>query len=124
MGVFFGEDIEAVEYTFVQNKMSITKTAGTPYTIQADIQPETGDDEAYTFVSSPQGRKSIGLVKVFTDTALTVSKEGQTLTGTVLSWEGEKWEVIQELDYHKNSFFTLVDHFKYVAQLLTPGELV
>ena len=123
MSILFPENITAVDYTVSQNKMEVTKSAGVPYTIQADIQPEKGDDEAVTLYTTEQGRKEIGLVKVYSNQQLNVAKEGQTLTGTVLTWNGQKWEVVQELPYIKNSFFTIIDHYKYVAQLLTEGEL-
>lgn len=124
MSVLFPKDIEAVDYTFVQDKMTVEKVAGTPYIIQADIQPETGEDEGISFDPTIQGRRDIGTVKVFSNTKLNVSKEETVLTGTVLSWEGGKWEVIQELPYQNNSFFTLIDHYKYKAQLLTEEDLL
>jgi hypothetical protein len=123
MPVLFPDPIEAVDYSVVQDKMNIIKIAGAPYEIQADIQPGTSEDEGITFVNDGQGRQEIGIVKIYSNTKLKVAKEGTTGTGTVVTWEGLKWEVFQELPYQKNSFFTLVDHYKYAAQLRTEGEL-
>ena len=124
MSVLFPESIEAVDYTFVQDKMTIEKVAGVPYIIQADIQPSTGEDEGVSITNTGVGREEVGLVKVYSDTKLNVAKEGQSYTGTVLTWEGNKWEVIREFTYQKGSFFSLINHYKYLAQLLTEGELI
>jgi hypothetical protein len=124
MAILFPDTITAVDYTVSQNKMEITKVAGTPYTIQADIQPEKGEDDGIGIKSSEQSRKEIGLVKVYSETRLNVAKEGVTLSGTVLDWEGRKWEVIQEGPYQKGGLFAILDHYKYKAQLLTDKELV
>ena len=121
--VLFPDDIEAVDYSYVQNKSVITPVAGVPYIIQADIQPATSEDEGISVAASPQGKKEIGLVKVFSNQKLVVPKEGTNQKGTVLTWEGEKWRIVQELPYQKSSFFTLVDHYKYFAELVMDEEL-
>jgi len=119
----FTEKIEAVDYTFTQVKMKMTYVPGTPYIIEADIQPGTGEDEGNSVDSSPQGRNEVGIVRVYTDEKLKEAVEGTTTRGTVLTWSGKKWEIIQELPYKKGSIFTLVDHNKYFAQLVTDGDL-
>ena len=121
--ILFPEDITATDYTYTQDKMTVSYVAGTPYIIQADIQPGTGENEGSSVNSSPQGRKEIGLVRVYSNQKLKVSEEGTQTRGTVVDWNGHKWEIIQELPYQKGSIFSLVDHYKYFAQLLVVGEI-
>lgn len=121
--IFFPENIEAVDYTYTKVKMEVTYVSGTPYIIEADIQPGTGEDEGNSVDSSPQGRKEVGIIRIYTDQKLKVAEEGTTTRGTVVTWSEKKWEIIQELSYQKGSIFSLVDHHKYFAQLVTDGDL-
>jgi len=123
MSVLFPEDITATDYSVVRNKMESSKVAGTPYTIQADIQPMTDIEGGELFESLPTLRRDVGHVKVYSDQQLVVAKEGTVGTGTVLDWSTSKWEIIHEYEYQKPSLFSLVDHYKYIGEYRTEQEL-
>ena len=78
------------------------------------VQPVNGKDLQFL----PEGRRDIGMVKVYSNTALAVSAEGSNTPGDIVLWAGKKWEVIRELVYAND----LINHFKYIAALFNEGE--
>ena len=73
------------------------------------VQPVNGKDLQFL----PEGRRDIGMVKVYSNTALAVSAEGSNTPGDIVIWAGKKWEVIRELVFAND----LINHFKYIAAL-------
>ena len=78
------------------------------------VQPVSGKDLQFL----PEGRRDIGMVKVYSNTALAVSVEGSNTPGDIVLWAGKKWEVIRELVYAND----IINHFKYIAALFNEGE--
>lgn len=78
------------------------------------VQPVNGKDLQFL----PEGRRDIGMVKVYSNTALAVSAEGSNTPGDIVLWAGKKWEVIRELVYAND----LINHFKYIAALFNEGD--
>jgi len=83
-----------------------------PLEFAGTIQPLTGKE----IESLPVGRVDEGAVKVYSKTALIVSKEGGTSKGDIVFYNGIKWEVVYELPYQNK----LIQHFKYVAEYRGP----
>jgi len=81
--------------------------SSTATNITGSVQPLNGKDLQFL----PEGRRDTGLVKVYSNTALSVSIEGTDTPGDVVIWGGKKWEVIQELVFANG----LIDHYKYLA---------
>lgn len=78
------------------------------------VQPVNGKDLQFL----PEGRRDIGMVKVYSNTALAVSAEGSNTPGDIVLWAGKKWEVIRELVFAND----LINHFKYLAALFNEGD--
>lgn len=78
------------------------------------VQPVNGKDLQFL----PEGRRDIGMVKVYSNTALAVSAEGSNTPGDLVIWAGKKWEVIRELVFAND----LINHFKYLAALFNEGD--
>ena len=66
----------------------------------------------------PEGRRDIGLMKVYSNTPLSVSVEGSNTPGDVVIWAGRKWEIIRELVFAND----LINHYKYIAALFNDGD--
>ena len=62
-------------------------------TFTGSVQPLTGKELQFL----PEGRRDIGLMKVYSNTPLSVSVEGSNTPGDVVIWAGRKWEIIREL---------------------------
>jgi len=81
----------------------------TPSTFIGSVQPVTGKD----IESLNVGREDRGKVKIYSNTPLNVSIEGiQTKPGDVVEWQGQKWEVIQEMIFQND----LIEHYKYIGE--------
>lgn len=83
-------------------------------TFVGSVQPVNGKDLQFL----PEGRRDIGMVKVYSNTALAVSAEGSNTPGDIVLLAGKKWEVIRELVYAND----LINHYKYIAALFNEGE--
>ena len=66
----------------------------------------------------PEGRRDIGLMKVYSNTPLSVSVEGSNTPGDIIIWAGRKWEIIRELVFSND----LINHYKYIAALFNDGD--
>jgi len=78
-------------------------------TFTGSVQPVTGKDT----VSLEVGRDDLGKVKIYSDSELNVSIEGNTSKpGDVVIWQGDEWEVIQEMKFQND----LINHYKYIAE--------
>lgn len=76
------------------------------------VQPVTGKDTEFL----PENRRDTGLVKVYSNSPLTVSIEGGDSQGDIVIWAGKRWEVVQELVFANG----LIDHYKYIAAYIGP----
>ena len=79
----------------------------TEFTFQGSIQPATGKDLELL----PQGLEDRGMVKIYTNSELTISREDTSVPGDIVIWQGGKWQVIAQLPNQSNIIF----HFKYMA---------
>lgn len=78
-------------------------------TFKGSVQPMSGKDVELLEI----GREDRGKVKVYSSTKLTVGVEDDdTKPGDVVIWEGQKWEIIQEMQFQND----LIPHYKYVAE--------
>ena len=71
------------------------------------VQPVNGKDLQFL----PEGRRDVGVVKIYCNSPLNVSVEGSTDSGDIVIWHGKKWEVFQELNFANG----LINHYKYLA---------
>ena len=83
-------------------------------TFTGSVQPLTGKELQFL----PEGRRDIGLMKVYSNTPLSVSVEGSNIPGDVVIWAGRKWEIIRELVFAND----LINHYKYIAALFNDGD--
>lgn len=75
----------------------------------ANIQPVTGKElEALEI-----GKRNLGKIKIYTDTELIVSEDGDNQNGDLITWQNEKYEIIAE-EVRDN---TILNHKKYFAEL-------
>lgn len=90
-------------------------TLGTPATFTAtgSIQPLTGRD---LMVLEPATR-NIGKVWIYTSDTLHIRKDGSSETSDTVTWNGYKWEVIDEKPYISG----IIPHHKYMAELRGPA---
>lgn len=65
------------------------------------------------------GRKDLGKVKIYSDTALKVSQEGTENSGDIITWDSRDWEIIQALDFQNG----IIPHYKYLAEFRTASVL-
>jgi hypothetical protein len=101
-------------------RLQISYTAGiaqidgtVPITTQGSIQPFSGKEtEGYPIL-----RKDKGLIQIFCDDQLQVTKNGSTEKGDIIFFDGGRWELIRELTRNQG----IINHFRYVAQYL--GEI-
>jgi hypothetical protein len=86
---------------------------GTTTTSQfiGSVQPMSGKE----VMSLPVGRQDTGKVKIYSNTQLPVSTQGDTdiEPGAIVSWQGQNWEVIQELGFQNG----IIPHYKYIGEL-------
>lgn len=78
------------------------------FTFEGSVQPVTGKE----FETLAIGRQDGGILKVYSDSLLNVSKEGNPQTGDWFTWDGRQWELCAELP-NQNS---LIPHYKYIAR--------
>ena len=90
------------------------KTSEADGSFVGSVQPVNGKDLQFL----PEGRRDIGMVKVYSNTALAVSAEGSNTPGDIVLWAGKKWEVIRELVYAND----IINHFKYIAALFNEDD--
>ena len=83
-------------------------------TFTGSVQPLTGKELQFL----PEGRRDIGLMKVYSNTPLSVSVEGSNTPGDVVIWSGRKWEIIRELVFAND----VINHYKYIAALFNDGD--
>ena len=83
-------------------------------TFSGSVQPLTGKELQFL----PEGRRDIGLMKVYSNTPLSVSVEGSNTPGDIVIWAGRKWEIIRELVFAND----LINHYKYIAALFNDGD--
>ena len=83
-------------------------------TFTGSVQPLTGKELQFL----PEGRRDIGLMKVYSNTPLSVSVEGSNTPGDVVIWAGRKWEIIRQLVFAND----LINHYKYIAALFNDGD--
>ena len=83
-------------------------------TFTGSVQPLTGKELQFL----PEGRRDIGLMKVYSNTPLSVSVEGSNTPGDIVIWAGRKWEIIRELVFAND----LINHYKYIAALFNDGD--
>ena len=83
----------------------------TTFTIQASVQPATGEDQ----LTLPEGRRLADYVKAYTSTELQVLGEVVGLQPDRLVWRGHDYECIQ-VDVRQMS---VIDHYKYIFSKVT-----
>lgn len=83
------------------------ESAPTTFTFQGSIQPISAKDLELV----PQGLEDRGMIKIYTNTELTISREGTNSSGDMINWQGSEWEVIQKIPNQSD----LISHFKYIA---------
>lgn len=82
-------------------------TPETRVNVTGSVQPVSGKDTQFL----PEGRRDVGVVKVYCNSPLNVSVEGSADSGDIVIWHGKKWEVFQELAFANG----LINHYKYLA---------
>ena len=92
----------------------VSEFSETDGTFTGSVQPLTGKELQFL----PEGRRDIGLMKVYSNTPLSVSVEGSNTPGDVVIWAGRKWEIIRELVFAND----LINHYKYIAALFNDGD--
>lgn len=112
MSTLFPKTITYVQRTATLSDGVWSETE-TSSTFVGSVQPVSGKDTQFL----PEGRRDTGLVKVYSNTALSVSIEGENKPGDIVIWCGKKWEIIQELSYQND----LINHYKYLAAYI--GEV-
>jgi hypothetical protein len=83
-------------------------------TFTGSVQPLTAKELQFL----TEGRRDIGLMKVYSNTPLSVSVEGSNTPGDVVLWAGRKWEIIRELVFAND----IINHYKYIAALFNDGD--
>lgn len=78
------------------------------------VQPASGKE----IDNLPVGRQDKGMMKMYSDRVLPVSKEGGDDAGAIVFWQGDKWEVIAE-GKNQND---LIPHYKYFGAYRGEGE--
>lgn len=113
MSTLFPRTIGMIHRTaeLVNGRWNTSETEGT---FVGSVQPLNGKDLQFL----PEGRRDIGMVKVYSNTPLAVSAEGSNTPGDIVLWAGKKWEVIRELVFAND----LINHFKYIAALFNDGD--
>jgi len=103
----FGKTInyEQITTTFVKGVATKTPVSST---FNGTVQPMTGKDLELVEV----GREDRGKVKIYSDIRLNVGIAGSDKSGDVVEWQGEKWEIIQEMKFQNN----LINHYKYFGE--------
>jgi hypothetical protein len=106
----FGTTKNYKQVTFTRNRTNRgqAKYAYTDSTFNGTIQPASGKDlEIF-----PDGRRDVGLVKVFSGKQLNVGVEGTKYSGDIVYYSGMKWEIVIALPYQNN----IIPHYKYMAE--------
>lgn len=91
-----------------------TKTEGAASSFIGSVQPTTGKD----FESTPSLRQDIGTVKIYSDTQLNVSIAGTTNSGDIVIWQGQRWEITDEMKFQNG----LINHYKYFGEYRAEGS--
>lgn len=79
--------------------------------IIASVQPfNSGSDKSTVLMRLPEGVRTRGLVKVYTDTELRAADESSGIMADRIVWDGYDWEV-QLVDHHALGIF----HYKAVC---------
>lgn len=115
MSLLFKYPVSAKDFTTKTRGGRTATVAGTVYTFQGDTQPMNSRD----ILALTEGRISTGMIRVFSETALTVSTEGAgaTAKGTYVLFEGKWYEITQETSWNSQSAeLTSINHYEYVAE--------
>lgn len=107
--VIYGKNAITEEY---QGRREISENS---FTFDGDIQPVTSRQT----LAVTEGRISSGLIRVFSETALTISTEGDTekARGTYVLFEGKWYEIILEASWNsKNPEVESINHYDYYAE--------
>lgn len=83
-------------------------------TIQASVQP-AGERDVQLL---PEGRRSNGAFRLFTDAALQVAQEGTGLNNDVAVLEGAEYEIMAEMPWQNG----LIPHRAYIAARVTESS--
>lgn len=75
--------------------------------VVGSVQPVSGKETQFL----PENRRDAGVMKIYSNTPLSVSIEGSNTPGDIVIWAGKKWEVFQELVFQNG----LIPHYKYLA---------
>lgn len=78
-------------------------------TIVADVQPMTGKEITDLNI----GRKNVGKIKIYYNSELNIAQEDTNITGDIIEWGGNDYELIAKLTYNNN----LINHYKYIGEL-------
>lgn len=76
-----------------------------------DVQPMTDRE----IDSLEIGRRDIGKIKAYSNIELKVSTEGTENSGDTIIWRNKEYEIIKK-EEHFNSFFSELNHYKYIAE--------
>jgi len=105
---------KTIPYTYESNLGAFSNKGrwvdGTPgsSSFQGSVQPMSGKEIDALGI----GRVDGGYVKVYSDTQIPVSEKGGKEKGAIITWNGRKWEAVQELGFQNG----IIPHYKYVAQ--------
>ena len=108
MSLFFPVTLSAYQNSGAYVSGVWTDTKGDVFTFKGSIQPYSQRD----YSSNPNGRKDVGMVKIYTNQELVISVEGSDKNGDIIIWKGKLWEVISVDDYSS----TIINHKRYHAQ--------
>ena len=85
-----------------------TISEATSVSFLGSVQPMIGAQVSREF----PGRETHGYVVIYSDTALQIAKEGTNVAGDILTWHGDKWEVVHALVWDND----LIPHYEYAAE--------
>jgi hypothetical protein len=94
------------------NKSTVT---GTNFIFQGDTQPVSSRE----ILALTEGRISSGMIRVFSESALVVSTEGDSTKGkgTYVLFEGKWYEVAREASWNsKIPELKSINHYEYTAE--------
>jgi hypothetical protein len=96
-----------VTFTRLKGRAVEAKSA---FSFIGNIQPMSGVEAK----ALPVETNNQGLAKVYTNERLNVAEEGNSNSGDTIEAWGKEWQVIYEMPNQNE----LINHYKYVAQLL------
>ncbi len=114
MSLLFKYEVEAKNFTSTSRNGKRSATSSS-ITFDGDTQPINSRDT----LALTEGRISSGMIRVFSETPLIVSTEGDSESGkgTYVLFESKWYEVVSEVSWNtKASELESLNHYEYIAE--------